>query len=180
MDDEIRLEEVSFNELKFLDCSEKEDEKKMRKQMKNGEKRYGIKRHKKSQFDKLNRSIKKNGWVFPLIVAELLNKEKYLIDGYARWKIEDKNQNTSGFKLIKHPAIIIQAKDLDHVKELYLQCQSSYGSPSLKAFRALSAEQEHTQYETGLITPNYDLDVMTRDDVARAALESHYQKYQKG
>jgi hypothetical protein len=164
--DNLRLEEVSFSNLKFLESGTNTKKEKM----------YGIKRHVKLQITKLKNSIEDNGWVFPIIVAETPDKNKYLIDGYGRWESEDKNKIVGGFGLKKYPALIIQAKDEDHVKELYLQCQSNYGTCCWEDFRNLNSKQGEVRYELpGLAHPNFDLSIMTREEVAQAVLGSKYQ-----
>jgi hypothetical protein len=178
----MRLEELSFNELKFLKSGLDAKNKSV----------FGIKRQVKLHLDKLEKSINKNGWVFPLIVAELPNKEKWLIDGYARWKKEDPNYLNVGGGFAeaakKLPALIIQAKDLDHVKELYLQNKSSYGTANYEDLKNLlktkdninSKEKlmysEYSQYELpGIDHPNFDLSIMTREEVAKEMLKQKYQ-----
>jgi hypothetical protein len=164
--DNLRLEEVSFSNLKFLECGTNAKKEKM----------YGIKRHVKLQIKKLNNSIEKNGWAFPLIIAELPNGDKYLIDGYARWEREDKNKLTGGFGIKKYPALIVKAKDLNHAKELYLQCQSNYGTCCWEDFRNFESPEGEVEYELpGLAHPNFDLSIMTREDVAKAVLDKKYQ-----
>ena len=183
----LRFEKVSFNELKFLECGINAKEKKV----------YGIKRHVKVQLDKLNASIKKHTWLLPLIVAELPTKEKYLIDGYARWRLEDPDhryagitgnggEGSGGFVINarKHDAVIIPVRDLNQTKELYLQCQSSYGSSNWTDFEKLWSKEEwenktatsESDYEIpGLVHPNFDLSVMTREQVAEEMLKQKYQ-----
>jgi hypothetical protein len=162
----LKLEEVSFSSLKYLECG---------KNAKN-EKMYGIKRHVKLQLEKLRNSITKNGFVFPLVVAELPNGDRYLIDGYARWEHEDKNKFIGGFAIKKYPALIVKAKDENHIKELYLQCQSNYGSCCWEDFRNLDSPIGEVEYELpGLAHPNFDLSIMTREEVAKAVLGSKYQ-----
>jgi hypothetical protein len=162
----MKLEEVSFSQLKFLETGINAKNEKM----------YGIKRHVKAQIEKLKNSINKNGFVFPLIVAELPTGEKYLIDGYARWKVEDPNKLVGGFSLKKSPALILPAKDLENVKELYLQCQSKYGTCTWDDFRNLDSNSGEVEYEIpGLTHPNFDLSIMTREQVAAAVLGSKYQ-----
>jgi hypothetical protein len=162
----LRLEEVSFSNLKFLESGINAKKEKM----------YGIKRHVKLQIEKLRNSIESNGFVFPLIVAELPNGDLYLIDGYARWENEDKKKLIGGFGIKKYPALIIKAKDINHVKELYLQCQSNYGTCCWEDFRGLNNETGEVRYELpGLTHPNFDLSIMTREEVAAAVLGSKYQ-----
>jgi len=162
--DTMRLERLALRELNFLDCgvSGKNEE------------LYGIKRHVKLHFMKLENSINDNGWVFPFIVAELPDNKKWLIDGYARWRLETK-KNKSACLAKKYDSLIVQAKDLNHVKELYLQCQSRYGSACYPDFLALDGEHGYSRYETCLPAPNFDLTVMTREQIAKMALESKYQ-----
>ena len=162
--DTMRLEKMAIRNIKLLDCGVS-----LKK-----EQLYGIKRQVTTQLNKLQTSISDNGWAFPLIVAELPNKEKWLIDGYARVKLEIK-KNKYACLSKNYDALVIQAKDLNHVKELYLQCQSRYGSACYPGFLALDGEHGYSRYETGLPHPNFDLSVMTREQVAKAILESKYQ-----
>jgi hypothetical protein len=163
---EQKLEEVSFSSLKFLESGT--DFKK--------EKVYGIKRHVRLQLDKLRNSINDHGWVFPLTVAELPNGDRYLIDGYARWEMEDSKKLQGGFGIKKYPAVIVPAKDLDHVKDLYFQLQSNYGTCTWDDFRNLDGKKGEVTYELpGLTHPNFDLSIMTREQVAEAVLGSKYQ-----
>jgi hypothetical protein len=118
----------------------------------------------------------------PLIVAELPDKEKYLIDGYARWRWENKYiGRTVGSSPEKYDAVFIQAKDLDHVKELYLQCQSRYGTANHTDFSELDTifgtpdKNGYSRYETGLIPPRFNLSVMTREEIAETMLKTKYQ-----
>ena len=158
----IRLEKLSFNDIKLLDCGINEKER---------QKQYGIKRQEKTHLGKLDDSINDNGWAFPLIVAELPNKEKWLIDGYARWKLETKKKSTKK----DYDTLIIQAKDLNHAKELYLQCQSRYGTANAVDFRALDGEQGYSRYETGIPHPQFDISIMTREEIAEFVRETKYQ-----
>jgi hypothetical protein len=69
---------------------------------------------------------------------------------------------------------------MDHVIELYLQCQSNYGTPCFDDFRNLEKEKNTKEYLSkyeipGLVHPNFDLSIMTREEVAQAMLESKYQ-----
>jgi hypothetical protein len=162
----LKLEEVSFSNLKFLECGINARKEKM----------YGVKRHVKLQLEKLRNSIKDNGWLFPITVAEIPNGDRYLIDGYARWEIEDAKKTTGGFGIRKYYAIIVPANDLNHVKELYFQIQSNYGTPTWDDFRNLNGLKGEVSYELpGLTHPNFDLSIMTREDVAQAVLGSKYQ-----
>ena len=163
----MRLEKLSFSELKFLVCGIDEKHGKL----------YGCKRQVKTFLDKLDNSIKSDGWAFPIIVAELPNGDKYLIDGYARWKLEcKKRKKLKRVYSIKHDALVIEARDLNHVKELYLQCQSRYGTASSVDFKALGSEHGYSRYELGISRSNFDLSVFTREEVEKIMLESRYSK----
>ena len=166
----MRLEKLAFSELIFFECFDESRE----------EMFLGIKRHAKNHLEKLGTSIKENGWGFPLIVAELPNGDKYLIDGYARWRLEEKEKESYGFSVdfivIKHDAVVIQAKDLNHAKELYLQWQSQHGTANWADFKSLNSGTSESRYEIpGMVHPNFDLSVMTREDLAQALLETKYQ-----
>ena len=158
----MRLEKLSFDDIRLFECGINERERK---------KQHGIKRHAKLHFDKLQDSINDNGWTFPFIVAELPNKEKWLIDGYARRKLETKKKSEPR----EYDVLIIQATDLNHAKDLYLQCQSRYGTANVIDFRALDGDWGYSRYETGIIHPQFDISTMTREDIAAFAHESHYQ-----
>jgi hypothetical protein len=160
----MRLEKIAISNIKLLDCGVSGK----------NEKLYGIKRHLKVQLERLNLSIEDNGWVFPFVMAELPNKELWLIDGYARLK-KEKKKNKYACLAKKYDSLIIQAKDLNHVKELYLQCQSIHGSVCYPDFIALDSKHGYSRYETGLRAPNFDLDLMTREQIAKLCLESKYQ-----
>ena len=166
----MRLEKLGFNELKFFECHDED----------RGETFFGIKRQAKLHLDKLDASINDNGWAFPLIAAELPNKDKYLIDGYARWGLEEREKKSYDFPVDfletnKHDALVIPAKDLAHAKELYLQCQSRYGTANIVDFKNLDGTDGYSRYETGLVPPRFDLSTMTREELARAMLDSEYQ-----
>ena len=161
----MRLEKLAFSDLNLFYCGK--DGK--------GKDLYGIKRHVKLQFMKLNDSLNDNGWVFPLIAAELPNKEKWLIDGYGRWELEKIKEKEKEIK--KYDTLIIEAKDLNHAKELYLQCQSRFGSASVDDFRALDGEHGYSRYETGIPHPQFDISIMTREEIAEALLATKYQTH---
>lgn len=166
----MRLEKLAFSELKFLNAGVSEKKEPI----------YGIKRHVNLQIQKLSNSIDKYGFKFPIIVAELPNGDKYLIDGYARWRKEDRKKTIGGFALNKHDAVVIEAKDLEEVKELYLQCQSVYGTATWDDFRRFEAQTSESDYEIpGIVHPNFDLSIMTREEIAKAMLESKYQLFYK-
>lgn len=193
----MRLEEVIFGELIPLNCGADIKKQPLK----------GIKRQEKLHITKLDDSLKTNGWVFPIFVAEIPEidpktekNKRYLIDGYARWKREDSQQLTqAGFGLKKYPALIFQARDYRHVIELYLQCQSNYGSANHVDLRSLLLplireeykndpendpntiptqleRGDYTRWEIpGIVHPNFDLSVMTREEIAKLALQSKYQ-----
>lgn len=162
----LRLEELSFNELIPIKIGKDAKNKIL----------YGIKRHVKLQLNKLSNSLNRNGWVFPIVVAETPDGKKYLIDGYCRWEQEDPKQTIGGLPIKKHTALIVPAKDFNHVKELYLQIQSNYGTPTWDDFKKLDSNTSESDYELpGLTHPNFDLSTMTRAEVAQAMLTSKYQ-----
>jgi len=170
----MRLEKLAFLEINLLNCGMSAQNKEL----------YGIKRQVKNHFDKLNNSVIKHGRIFPFIVAELPNNEKWLIDGYARIALE-KRVNKYSYLIEKYDSLIIQAKEKLHVIELYLQNKSSYGSANLTDLRSLlniinpkeflEYEKYHDYQILGIIHPNFDFSIMTREEIAEKVNKTKYQ-----
>ena len=162
----MTIEQVAFNDLKVFKTSDD----------KRGKPVYGIKRHAPLHLEKLKKSIETYGFIFPIVVAELPNKDRWLIDGYARWEIEIGKKLVGGFGLKKYPAVIIPVKDEQFAKVMYLQLQSCYGTCCWEDFRNLDSETGAVDYELpGMPHINFDLSAMTREEVAEYVLSSKYQ-----